>query len=75
MGSSIKQLDLPSLDSLMEAMPARWRYRWCKPAQSGCGCLGCANFSGQVAIHGYTEAEWQQWKESHARTAPQEPAE
>ena len=42
----------PTLDELMNAMPADWRNRWCTGL---CGCMGCANRSGNLSAHGYTE--------------------
>jgi hypothetical protein len=44
----------PTLDELMNAMPADWRGRWCTGL---CGCMGCANRSGNLSLYGYTEED------------------
>ena len=48
-----------NLDAIMRAMDASWRSTWCSGGV--CGCMGCANASGGLLMHGYTKEEWQKW--------------
>lgn len=53
------------LHEAMMAMPPRWRARWCEPGPLGCGCMGCANASGQLEQLGFTKDEWCAWVAAH----------
>lgn len=47
------------LTTKLEAMPKEWRTRWCTyPDNGGCGCMGCANYSGGLLAAGFTLDEW-----------------
>lgn len=49
----------PSIIVLLDNMPDQWRARWCFAAEyGGCGCMGCANYSGGLIRNGYTYADW-----------------
>ncbi len=52
----------PTLDELMNAMPADWRGRWCTGL---CGCMGCANRAGNLSAHGYTKEDMISYNELH----------
>jgi hypothetical protein len=59
----------PTIDSVMEGMPTDWRNRWCTaPENGGCGCMGCANYSGGLNRKGFTRADWEKWREENERT-------
>lgn len=53
---------LPSVESLILQMPAKWRMRWCEA--EACACMGCANRSGRLQQLGYTKESWLAWKAS-----------
>lgn len=50
-----------ALDSAMRLMPEKWRARWCENGESGCGCMGCANYSGGLAQRWFTKDEHARW--------------
>jgi hypothetical protein len=50
-----------ALARAMAEMPEHWRGYWCN--SKACACLGCANRVGGLVVKGFTQAEWQDWKE------------
>lgn len=48
-----------TIDELMSNISVPDRYYWCE--SKVCGCMGCANGSGQLKANGYTKDEWQEW--------------
>jgi len=48
--------DAETIDSIMEKVPERVRYRWC--VSRWCACLGCVNNMAKADL---SKEEWESW--------------
>jgi hypothetical protein len=59
-------MDKEEIKKILINMHPDWRKRWCGVSEGGelwaegCGCMGCANMSGQLYSKGCTKEEWQE---------------
>lgn len=56
------------LDRVMASMQENWRYYWCE--SGACGCLGCANGSGQLLSLGFSKKDWETWVQNNPSPTP-----
>lgn len=47
------------LNMILRNLPVEHAQHWCE--SEACACMGCANRSGKLLIHGFTKEDWKEW--------------